>query len=159
MGAQLHLPEAFRGGPFQKFFTLFRNQPNQNFNLITDTILKSKEGKIGKPEAASNLLFYLLIPAFVIGWINRRRLQEGAGEYAKDIVNQACGGLVFWGSLAEAWASKGFRGENPLDTLLKDKATVGINDIWRSFSNVSNTSCPKLVFPSELLVMAYVPLY
>jgi hypothetical protein len=128
MGAQLHLPEAFRGGPFQKFFTLFRNQPNQNFNLITDTILKSKEGKIGKPEAASNLLFYLLIPAFVIGWINRRRLQEGAGEYAKDIVNQACGGLVFWGSLAEAWASKGFRGENPLDTLLKDTYATATAD-------------------------------
>jgi hypothetical protein len=41
----VHLPGMFRSTPTLKMLTIFRNQPNQNFNLMYDTVVKYGKGK------------------------------------------------------------------------------------------------------------------
>jgi len=124
MSGALNLPDTFRGPEYQKFFTLFRNQPNQNFNLLLESILKKKEGKISSGQFMSHMVFYILVPSIMLGVISRKRLPEDFGELAKDILNGALGGLIYLGNFTNIIA-QGFMGTTtPLDALLADAFRV-----------------------------------
>ena len=120
MSGALNLPDTFRGREYQKLFTLFRNQPNQNFNLLLESVLQKQKGKIGMGEFSNHLVFYLIVPAMIIGIINRRRLPEDLGEFAKDVLNGALGGLIYFGNITNMIAS-GFMGATtPIESLFED---------------------------------------
>jgi len=124
MGGMLHLPDFFRGPEYQKLFTIFRNQPNQNFNLILESSLKRIKNKSTAKKFANELLFYLLFPTFLIGLISRKRITTDVGEFAKDILNQAVGGTAFLGSLTSMIAL-GFKGEmTPIESYINELFTM-----------------------------------
>jgi hypothetical protein len=120
MSGMLNLPDTFRGPEYQKLFTIFRNQPNQNFNLLIETILKKQKGKIDSGEFMSNIVFYILVPQIIMGVISRKRIQEDPKEFAADILDGALNGLLYIGNITSFIAS-GFMGATtPLDSLIED---------------------------------------
>jgi hypothetical protein len=117
MGEQLYLPEAFREGEIQKLFTLFKNQNNQEFNLIYEEIAKKGAGETGWVDLAMGMIFYLILPAIVMGIISRKRTQEDIGEFLNDGLAQTTGGLVLLGDLFNFGSNKTQVGVNALTSL------------------------------------------
>jgi hypothetical protein len=139
MSGALNLPDTFRGPEYQKLFTLFRNQQNQNFNLLLESVLQKQKGKIGIGEFSSHLVFYLLIPSVMIGVISRKRLPEDWGEFAKDILSGAFGGLIYVGNMFSILAM-GFMGATtPLDSLYEDVyETIQAKDNWKRLDHLAD---------------------
>lgn len=148
MSGVLNLPETFRGPEYQKFFTIFRNQPNQNFNLLLESVLKKKGGEISSAEFMSNIVWYLLAPSILLGVINRKRLPEDLGEFAKDILNSAIGGVIYIGNLTNILASGFVGATTPLDSLLEDfYGAVTAKDMTAKMDKVMNILSKVLGFP------------
>ncbi|MCM8784564.1 MAG: hypothetical protein NC818_07385 [Candidatus Omnitrophica bacterium] len=127
----LYLPDTFRGGEWQKCLTLFRNQQNQNFNLLVESILKKKEGKIRWGRFTNDMLFFVLVPAFFIGWINRKRIQEDLTEFALDVLNSGIGGILYIGSIINIFVS-GYTADTPLGSLFEDiKILAQTKNMWK----------------------------
>jgi len=148
MSGALNLPDTFRGPEYQKLFTLFRNQQNQNFNLLLESVLQKQKGKIGVGEFSSHLVFYLLVPAVMIGAISRKRLPEDWGEFAKDILSGALGGLIYVGNMLSILAM-GFMGATtPLDSLYEDVyKTVQAKDNWKKLDHLASMISKVVGFP------------
>lgn len=148
MSGMLNLPDTFRGPEYQKFFTLFRNQPNQNFNLLLESILRKQKGKISNTEFMSHLVFYLLVPAVMIGVISRKRIPEDIGEFAKDILNGTLGGLIYIGNITNL-ITMGFMGATtPLDSLYEDVyKTVQTKDNWKKLGHFAMMISKLIGFP------------
>ncbi len=124
VGTPIHLPERFREGEVQKLFTLFRNQPNQNFNLLVESIFNKKAGNINVGEFASNIIWYALIPAYLLGLLSTRK-SEGAKDYAIDVLDGALGGMFLAGNFISLLSFGSSYGSiTPLEGLLKDTASV-----------------------------------
>jgi hypothetical protein len=148
MSGALNLPDTFRGREYQKLYTLFRNQPNQNFNLLLESVLKKQKGKIGAAEFSSNLVFYLITPALMIGIINRKRLPEDLGELAKDILNAALGGLIYIGNFTNAIASGFMSTATPLESLIQDFwGAYNAKDMWKKLDNLADAISKLSGFP------------
>lgn len=119
MAGAINLPDVFRSGVLNKLLTTFRNQQNQNFNLGFESIAKKSKNKIGWAKLGADLAFYWLIPAYLIGFITRRKLSN-AKELAADTLNQALGGLVLFGNIINGMTT-GFMGETtPLEGFSQD---------------------------------------
>lgn len=120
------LPELFRKGAFKKMITLFRNQPNQNWNLLYDTYVKAgTEPKTAKgfAEFMNKNFYYLLFGGLTYGYVNRKRIQKSFGEVAMDLANQFTGGMFGLGDVVSKiqypWGSA-----NMLDGLFADAAKI-----------------------------------
>lgn len=122
MGGLLHLAGVFRGPEYQKLYTIFKNQLNQNFNITYE--LYSKFG--GQAKTGSNIrefikgnVMYILMPAFLIGLISRKRLPEDPKEMALDVAQQITGTIILLSHLYNSWGST-----TPLDALIQDARMV-----------------------------------
>ena len=148
MSGALNLPDTFRGPEYQKLFTLFRNQPNQNFNLLLESVLQKQKNKISSAKFMSHLVFYLIVPSVMIGAISRKRLPEDLGELAKDILNGALGGLIYLGNVTNLLAM-GFMGTTtPLDSLYEDiYNTVQVKDPWKKLEHLTTFISKVVGFP------------
>lgn len=132
MSGMLNLPDTFRGPEYQKLFTLFRNQPNQNFNLLIGSSMEKKAGKSSYGKFSHDVLFYLILPSVMLGIINRKRLQENASEFSKDVLNGSFGGLIYIGNIMNMLAT-GFKGTTtPLESLYEDAYNfIMTDDGWK----------------------------
>jgi hypothetical protein len=110
----IHLPSIFKEGPFIKLLTVFRNQPNQNWNLIYDTFIEF--GGNPKDQAAffkfsRSTWYYLMFGSLLFGFVSRKRLPKSIGEIASDLVQQTVGGLVLLSDVVNKvkypWGSSG----------------------------------------------------
>uniref|UniRef100_A0A6M3K8T1 Putative acetyltransferase n=1 Tax=viral metagenome TaxID=1070528 RepID=A0A6M3K8T1_9ZZZZ len=146
MSGALNLPDTFRGPEYQKLFTLFRNQPNQNFNLLAETVLKGH--KISKFDFSSHMVFYLIVPSIMIGVISRKRLPEDLGELARDVLNGALGGLIYIGNVTNMMAS-GFMGATtPIESLYEDIYNAYMaKDIWKKLDHITRIMSKLTGFP------------
>jgi len=144
----LNLPDTFRGPEYQKLFTLFRNQPNQNFNLLLESVLKKQKGKISNTQFMSNTVWYLLVPSVLFGVISRKRLPEDIGELARDILNGALGGLIYLGNITNMM-TMGFMGATtPIESLYEDIYNAyRSKDIWKKLDNLANMISKLVGFP------------
>lgn len=103
MGRPLHLPETFRGGPFQRAYTLFTNQLNQNFNREYEQTSKMLNKDIKKREWLNTQLYLVVLSGLLIGMLARRRLPT-AKEMVYDSISQIAGGVFFIGNVADSIA-------------------------------------------------------
>ena len=85
MGELIFLADAFRGSIWDKVFTTFKNENNQNFNLNFENFMKSKENQQSWMHFINGAILLLLLPALLYGWTQRKRLQEDAGEILNDL--------------------------------------------------------------------------
>lgn len=105
MGELIHLPDVFRGPEFQKAYTLFKNFLSKNFNRIYETSYKLHKGKISKAKWANVMIWWVLVPAFYIGLVNRKRLPTKEEYLLHDVPSQAFGGLFLLGDIIESIGS------------------------------------------------------
>jgi len=103
MGRPLHLPDTFRGGAFQRCYTLFTNQLNQNFNREYEQTKKLIDKEITKREWIKTQVALVILSGLLIGMISRRRLPT-AKELAYDSISQVSGGLFLIGNVVDAIA-------------------------------------------------------
>jgi hypothetical protein len=100
----IHLPEIFKSTPFVKMFTTFRNQPNQNWNLLYDTFVKyRKETKSLESfkEFVGKTWHYLILGGLTYGAIVRRRLPKDKEELAMDMAQASTSGLIVLGDIVQ----------------------------------------------------------
>ncbi len=122
MGGIIHLAGVFRGQEFQKLYTIFKNQLNQNFNLTYE--LYSDFGRQAKTMGSmkdfvrGNIL-YIILPALLIGMISRKRTPESLKEFAFDVVDQLTGSFFILSHLVSAYTRK-WGTINPIDTMIKE---------------------------------------
>lgn len=107
-GSDLNLAGVFRGPEYQKLYTMFKNQLNQNFNLVYE--LYKKFGKQDKSwgnvrKFIEGNIMYALLPSMLIGLIGRKSLPDEPEDYAKDMLNQVGGGMLFIGPLMQDYAT------------------------------------------------------
>ena len=101
MGKDLYLPHLYREGEWLKSLTMFTNQLNQNFNLVTEEMLKEysdKDGVLKKPMNLMAVLVPLLIGGYYMGVLNNKKQPTG-GELAAETVNQFTGGIPLIGPM------------------------------------------------------------
>ena len=120
MGGIMHLADVFRGPEYQKLFTLFKNQLNQNFNLTYELYSKFGKGKTSPKDFIEGNIFYILVPAFLIGLVSRKRLPKNIGEFTSDTVSQVFGSLIILGNIFQSLSMK-FQGDlTPLEGYSSD---------------------------------------
>lgn len=96
------LPDMFRSTQFKKMLTVFKNQPNQNFNLNYDAYKKYKQSnKDGASlrKFTSEIMFYLVASGLFFSVLSRKRLPKDWKEVALSLTNQVFGGLPIIGDL------------------------------------------------------------
>jgi hypothetical protein len=94
----LHLPEMFRADQVRKMLTIFKNQPNQNINLIYDTVRKhagaeNKDFKLTK-KMANDIFWYWIFGSFMFGVVSDRGLPEDEEDLMMNLVGGVANGLV-----------------------------------------------------------------
>lgn len=102
MGTMIDLPASFRTGPALRAFSMFLNQPNQNFNLFVELI--GKWDKTPTAENASRAFWWILAPATVLYMASNggRGPWEDPEGWADFIVDTMTGGVVFLNWVADA---------------------------------------------------------
>ena len=120
MGGIVHLAGVFRGPEYQKMFTIFKNQLNNNYNLYYE-FYKNNGGEktFGakfKRTAKDMELFVLtlLIPAFIYGIMTRQRMPT-VGEFAGDVAFTAFGSLMLLNLLLKDWGDI-----TPFESVIRD---------------------------------------
>ena len=121
------LPDMFRSDPVRKMLTIFKNQPNQNTNLIFDSYLKYKQTtgdkKMKFKRFTTEMLYYFIGGSILFGLVSQRRLPKDAGEFTLNLANQALGGLPILGDFVSKikfpWGSA-----NMIDATLDDAAKI-----------------------------------
>ncbi len=103
MGRALHLPETFRGGAFQRAYTLFTNQLNQNFNREYEQTSAFLDKKIKASEWLRTQLTLVVLSGLLIGFISRKRFPTPK-EMIYDSISQLSGGVFLIGNIADAVA-------------------------------------------------------
>jgi len=99
----MDLPHFFRGGELSKLFTLFQNQINQNYNYWSHDILgATKRGEISPGLAAYRVLMSYILPATVLGLINRGFTPPDPEDWAKDMASFAAAPLFVFGKIISA---------------------------------------------------------
>ncbi len=99
----MDLPAFFRGSTWEKTFSVFQNQINQNVNYWRDDVLGAyKTGQIGKGMLAYRVLFSMLLPAFLMGMITRGRPPEDKKEVVQDISSYGVAPAFMFGQFASA---------------------------------------------------------
>ena len=94
------LPKFFRGGELTRMFTMFQNQINNNYNYWTQDILgKALAGEIETKDVAIRVLWSYMIPALIMGMINRGGPPEDLDDLAKDMLTYPIAGLLFFGGI------------------------------------------------------------
>lgn len=104
----VHLPDSMRGGAGSSVYMLFKNQLNNNSNLLIDAGLDSqftdKVGIARGADAATKLAYAYIatvgIPAALSGVIQRRRLPNSPGEVAEDQISMAADGYYMLGNIS-----------------------------------------------------------
>ena len=119
MGGYIHLPDIFRGNEFMKQFTIFKGHVNKFFNLEYETIMRKAKGKDSWPEFYRKLFWFLLLPAYAIGSIDRQRLSRNAGEFIGDIAIQASNSLFLTEEIVKALAT-GYMPRTPMEEFTTD---------------------------------------
>ena len=122
----VHLPAIFQADPVRKLFTLFKNQPNQNFNLIYDSVAKygkNKKDFKATAELANKLIMYWILSSFIYGMASRKRLPDDKKEIALDLTQGMIGGMVglsnIYDKVVYPWGS-----DNMLGALYNDAAKI-----------------------------------
>jgi hypothetical protein len=122
----VHLPAVFQSDPVRKLFTLFKNQPNQDFNLIYDAIAKygkNKKNFKATAELADKLMIYWILSSFIYGMATRKRMPEDKKEIALDLAQGLIGGMVgisnIYDKVVYPWGS-----DNMLGALYDDAARI-----------------------------------
>ncbi len=99
----VNLPDAFRSDPVRKMLTLFRNQPNQNYNLNYEAYLKFKQepgnGKEKYSNFARDIFYYTVAAGLLFGVVRRQRLPKDLKEVSIDLVSAPFAGLILIGDL------------------------------------------------------------
>lgn len=121
------LPDMFRSTPLRKMLTLFRNQPNQNFNLLFESYQKYKkatgDNKSSFKKFSSEIFFYMVVSGLFYGALSRKRLPKDPLEVVLDLANQPLGGLPILGDFVNKvkfpWGSA-----NMIDSVISDGARV-----------------------------------
>jgi len=124
MGDIIFLADAFRGGVWDKVFTTFKNENNQNFNLNYENIMKSKEGQQGWGHFVDGVILMFILPALLYGWSQRKRIQESAREVLNDMAGQALGGLMYVGDFTNFISGKTQGQINPVTTVAESAIRV-----------------------------------
>lgn len=120
MGGTMHLPGVYRGSEIQKLYTMFTNQPNQNFNLAYESAQKVTKGKISKARFAEEQIFYMLVPALIISMLPRRRPPKDLKELGWDIATQYTGSLFLLNRIIQSMATGWWGSITPLDSYVQD---------------------------------------
>jgi len=115
MSGVINLADNFRAGTMLRQLTRLRNQPNQNMNLLVDTVQKfaqsENKGKAAK-KFGSNLIWMYIAPAIMFGALSRKRWyregKEGVKEFAYDMINYGIGGFTGMSGLFNAAAAPYF---------------------------------------------------
>lgn len=126
MGDIIFLADAFRGNMWEKVFTTFKNENNQNFNLNYENIMKSKEGQQSWLHFVDGVIFLFILPAILYGWTQRKRIQNSRDEILNDMAGQALGGLMYLGDLISAGGRKfgSGGGINPVENIFSSTSKV-----------------------------------
>lgn len=116
MGSMLNLPGVFRGPEIQKMYTLFKNQLNQNLNLIYELYrMKGGISVLGNfKEWVLGSIFYILVPAFIMGMISRKRF-DLKDYILRDVPGQVLGGMFLLSHAVQSWGSV-----TPIDAIITD---------------------------------------
>jgi hypothetical protein len=97
----MDLPAFFRGSTFEKMFSVFQNQINQNVNYwYGDMYLARKEGDIKNIDVGYRVLMSYMVPAMIMGLIARGRPQEEPEEVVKDAASYAVAPVFVVGGMA-----------------------------------------------------------
>ena len=122
----MHLPQLFKEPHFVKMLTLFRNQPNQNTNLIYDTFKefnKSTKNKEDWSKFSKRTFFLIVMGGLLWGYASQRRHPKNLKEVALNMANQAVGGVVLLGDLVRKiqypWGSS-----NMLDSAISEASKI-----------------------------------
>ena len=108
------LPAHFKGGELAKALTMFQNQINNNFNYYThDIIGKAIAGKLTPEQVAHRVLWSYILPALVMGMINRGGPPDDLNDVAIDMITYPVSGLIFFGNLINS-VLKGYEQWEPL---------------------------------------------
>ena len=88
------------------------------------------------------------MPSIILGIINRKRLPEDWGEFAKDTLNGALGGLIYIGNITNLIASGYVGTTTPFDSLLEDfYGVVTAKDMMKKLDNVVTMISKLTGFP------------
>jgi len=123
-GSIINLPGVFRGSEIQKLYTIFKNQLNQNFNLIFELYQKTGKGKMSINKFIQGNIMLWLAPAFAIGFISRRRTPDKK-EFFWDTLGQLTGTFIIFSSFVQSMQSGFLQSGTPLDQLVEDAVKVG----------------------------------
>jgi len=117
MGGTLHLPGVFRGSELQKLYTTFKNQLNQNPNVMFEEYQKFGGDKTFGSFAKfmKGGVMTILIPAYLMAVIKKRSLDVDPIEMIQSVLNSTFGGVPFIGHLFQDFGST-----TPLDSLVQD---------------------------------------
>jgi hypothetical protein len=108
------LPMFFRGGEFTRMFTMFQNQINNNYNYWTQDILgKALAGEIETKDVAVRVLWSYMVPALIMGMINRGGPPEDLDDLGKDMITYPIAGFIFIGNIINS-IIKGYSESLPL---------------------------------------------
>lgn len=120
MGGIVHLAGVFRGPEYQKMFTIFKNQLNNNYNLYYEFYKNNGGEKTfgAKFQRTAESMEYfaltLLLPAFVYGLMTRQRMPT-IGEFVGDVAYTAFGSLIVLNLLLQSWGDI-----TPFEGIIKD---------------------------------------
>jgi len=120
MGGTLYLPTIFRGSEIQKLYTMFKNQTNQNFNLILESGYKLKKGQSKFSKFAMEQFMYAVLPGLVIGLMTRKGLPEDEEDLFWDIANGYLGSMFILGNIINSSSSGYWGGITPIQSAMQE---------------------------------------
>ena len=113
-GDLIDLPAAFRGPEVQKMFTMFMNQLNQNYQILSHDILgKRRTGQINNLETATKLFWAWIFPALLMGFIGRGKPPEDSNDVARDLATYPIASMLYGGMAINSWIN-GYEQPYPL---------------------------------------------
>jgi len=104
MGGIMHLPTLLKGRGIKKAFTTFKNQINQNKNLVWEIGSNYR----GIASSAMDIFWYVLAPALLVFIIRHGRLPKDEREIADAITGQFLGANPVEAALVTAMNAKVF---------------------------------------------------
>jgi soluble lytic murein transglycosylase-like protein len=102
MGTMIDLPASFRTGPWLRAFSMFLNQPNQNFNLVVELVGKWKNTP--PTENASRVFWWIIASSAVVYMASHggRLPWDDPEGWADFLVDTMTGGIVLVNWFADA---------------------------------------------------------
>lgn len=107
------------GGPLEKLMTMFMNQPNKYYNILTNNLRAYSKGRVGKAQLGRAILYAWVVPSIVF-----EEASKGGKATKEDLVKSTILGplndVLILGNLFQGIRSGFDYSASPIEGLAKD---------------------------------------